>query len=53
MHEGVRVPIDGCDSRGCDEKYDDDETVTISPLAGTDAYKVGLYNDGIPRYIPY
>lgn len=54
MHEGVRVPIDGCDdSRGCDEKYDNDVTVTVNPLAGGDVYKVGLYNDGVPKYIPY
>lgn len=54
MHEGVRIPLDGCDdTRGCDEKYDNNETVTISPLTNGDTYTVGLYNDGIPRYIPY
>lgn len=51
MHEGVRVPVENCDKpRGCKEKYQGDGAV-VDALG--ENFKVGLYKDDAPRYIPY
>ena len=50
-HEGVRIPVENCDKpRGCNEKMND-ENVSVDAL-GSD-FKVSLYKDDAPRYIPY
>ena len=51
MHEGVRIPIENCNkARGCREKYNGDQ-VNVEALNAD--FKIGLYKDDAPRYIPY